>query len=376
MKFNSPPSYISLDSTTCKEYKERKWNSPDCDGPFQNDKCEELERLLQKGFEFYSSHKKDRNFQSIKQISNSKNKNLIKSHSKLPQNYSEHENYSINDLEEKKNAFVDKALSQQRTIHEKKNSIQNFQEEEENMNPSPKPSLHIKLRQILNSSIPKKNNIQLEKTLTTRSVHINEDRNQNEYVISTNDLENQKTERLQKSNRKIYEPHKTTPKSFQTEHSEKSHHQEKEIVSDNDPEQIKNFNDFFSNKTEKSIFDFNISPRVFKDGSFKVAVSESEIKNYVNTGKSFSVERSQASSTNLINEERLSSRERKKLADLNKYSHKSKTEIIVDKLNIIHNDIASLEGNEKNIESLMTQYSKSKDENYKTARFTKIKKIL
>ena len=47
------------------------------------------------------------------------------------------------------------------------------------------------------------------------------------------------------------------------------------------------------------------------------------------------------------------------MADLNKYAHKSKKEEIVDRLNTINSDIASLDGNEKNIESLMTLYSKS-----------------
>ena len=373
MKFNSPPSYISLDSTTFKEYKERKWNSPDYDKPNQNDKSEELERLVQKGIDFYSSHKKENNLQFIKQMSNLKNTNLIKSHSKLLMNFSQNENCHNNNMEDRKNTSVEKALSQQRLLHEKKNSMKNWQEEEESLSPSPKPSLHIKLRQILGSSIQKKNNIQLEKTLTTRSVHIDEDKNQTEHVVSTNELENQKTERLQKSNLKTSDTHKTTPKSLRTDNSEKSLNKERGIAiyNDNDPEQIKNFNDFFSNKTEKSIFDFNISPRVFKDGNFKVATSESEIKNHSNTGKSFSVERSQASSTNLINEERLSSRDRKKIADLNKYAHKSKKEEIVDRLNTINSDIASLEGNEKNIESLMTLYSKSKEENYKTPRFIK-----
>lgn len=366
MKFNSPPSYISLDSSTYKECKEGKWNSPDCDKPFKNDNCEELERLVQKGIDFFSSHKKDRNFQFIKNIPNLKNKNLTKTqtHSKLLEKFSENENYHTS---------VGGALNKKRTLpDEKKNSTTNWKEEEENLNSSPKPSLHIKLRQILNSSLPKKNNIQLEKTLTTRSVHINEDKNKTEHVISTNDLENQKTERLQKSNRKTNETQKTTPKSLQTENFEKSFNKERGVAIDNDPEQIINFNDFFSNKTEKSIFDFNISPRVFKDGKFKIASSESEIKNYSSTRKSFSVERSQASSTNLKNDERLSSRERKRLADLMKYSHKSKKEEIVDKMNTINSDIASLEGNEKNIESLMSLYSKSKEENFKTPRFKKI----
>ena len=120
MKFNSPPSYISLDSTTFKEYKERKWNSPDFDKPDQNDKCDELERLVQKGIDFYSSHKKENNLQFIKQMSNLKNTNLIKSHSKLLMNSSQNEDYNNNNKEDRKNTSVEKVLSQQKLLYEKK----------------------------------------------------------------------------------------------------------------------------------------------------------------------------------------------------------------------------------------------------------------